>query len=148
MGSLDDVMRTVIDAVDGALAGAVIDVETGALLGAAHEVPYFTQDYLDAVAAAAIETFRGASVTRVEELIAQHRGVPPEHLVEEVQVTTRGTLHFLTTVPERPDVAIVLVIDRRSSTGMGWAATRRAAAEVSPLLDAPDAAAPGSGGAG
>ncbi|WP_207216515.1 hypothetical protein [Xylanimonas ulmi] len=148
MSRLDKAMRSVVDNVDGALACAVVDLGSGELLGVAHDVPYFTQEYLDAVAAASVQMFRGATVTHVEDLIAERRDVPPEHLVEEVQMTTRRTIHFLMTLPERPDAAIVLVADRRSNVGIGWAAIRRAAADVGPILggDLDDAGVPHAGG--
>ena len=46
-------MRSVLDGVEGGLGCAVADLRTGELLGVAHNVRYFTQTYLEAVAAAA-----------------------------------------------------------------------------------------------
>ncbi|WP_345750697.1 hypothetical protein [Microbacterium rhizophilus] len=141
MSTLDDVMRSVIDEVDGALGCAVVDVTTGELLGVAHDVPYFNQTYLDAVAAAAVQMFRGATVTTVEKLISERRGVTPEHLIEEVQMTTRRTMHFMMILPNHPRAASVLITDRRANVGMSWAAIRRSMLEVEPLLDAAGTAA-------
>ncbi|WP_425956131.1 hypothetical protein [Xylanimonas sp. McL0601] len=136
MSGLDDVMRAVVDEVDGALGCAVVDVASGDLLGVAHNVAYFNQDYLDAVAAAAVQMFRGRTVTHVEDLIAARRGVPSEHLIEEVQMTTRRTVHYMMILPNHPEAAVVLITDRRSSVGMGWASIRRSVLDVEPLLDA------------
>ena len=54
MSSIDDVCQEVLRKVDDALGFAVVDLDSGLLLAAAHNVPYFTQSYLDAVAAAAV----------------------------------------------------------------------------------------------
>jgi hypothetical protein len=62
--------------------------------------------------------------------------VPSEHLIEEVQMTTRRTVHFMMILPNHPEAAVVLITDRRSSMGIGWAAIRRSVLDVEPLLDA------------
>ena len=53
MATINDVMRELVDSIDGGLACSVVDLESGLMLGAHHTVPYFTQSYIDAVAAAA-----------------------------------------------------------------------------------------------
>ncbi len=136
MSTLDDVMRSVVDDVDGALGCGVVDVASGRLLGVAHKVPYFTQEYLEAVSAAATQMFRGDTVSYVEQLISHYRGVRPEHLIEEVQMTTRGTYHFMMILPNHPEAAVVLITDRRANVGFSWAAIRRTVLDVEPLLDA------------
>lgn len=141
MSTLDEVMRSVVDAVDGALGCAVVDVATGELRGVAHNVPYFNQTYLDAVAAAAVQMFRGPTVTTVERLISERRGVEPEHLIEEVQMSTRRTMHFMMILPNHPEAVSVLITDRRANVGMSWAALRRSMLEVEPILDAAGTAA-------
>lgn len=65
MAKLDDVLRKVVSDVDGALGCAVVDLSSGLLLGVAHNVPYFTSSYLEAVAAAAVDLFRGKNVRAV-----------------------------------------------------------------------------------
>ncbi len=136
MSSLDDVMRSVVEEVDGALGCAVADMRTGGLLGVYHTVPYFTHEYLSAVAAAAVEMFRGPTVRHVEDLISSYRGVPSERLIDEMQMTTRHTIHFMLVMPNNPDAVVVLITNRDTSLGMGWAATRRSVLEIEPLLDA------------
>ena len=137
VSGLDDVMESVIDQVDGAIGCAVADMRTGALLGVAHHVPYFTQEYLEAVAAASVAMFRGQTVRHVEDLISAKRGRPSERLVEEMQMTTRHTIHFMMVLPNHPEAVVVLITDRETSLGMGWAATRRSVLDIEPLLDAP-----------
>lgn len=137
VGRLDDVMESVILEVDGALGCAVADMRSGALLGVAHHVPYFTHEYLEAVAAAAVEMFRGQTVRHVEDLISARRGVPSERLLEEMQMTTRHTIHFMMVLPNHPEAVVVLITNRETSLGMGWSATRRSVLEIEPILDDP-----------
>ena len=141
VSTLDEVMRSVVDSVDGALGCAVVDVTSGDLLGVAHNVPYFTQEYLDAVAAAAVQMFRGYTVSHVEKLISERRGVAPEHLIEEVQMTTRRTIHFMMILPNHEESCVVLITDRRTNLGMSWAAIRGSVLDIEPILDAAGTAA-------
>lgn len=128
-------MESVILEVDGALGCAVADMRSGDLLGVAHHVPYFTKDYLDAVAAASVEMFRGQTVRHVEDLISAKRGRPSERLLEEVQMTTRHTIHFMMVLPNHPEAVVVLITNRETSLGMGWSATRRSVLAIEPILD-------------
>ena len=134
IGSLDEVLESVLDDVEGALGCAVADMRSGALLGVAHHVPYFTQEYLDAVAAASVDMFRGQTVRRVEDLLSLQRGRPSERLIEEMQMTTRGTIHFMMVLPNHPEAVVVLITTRETSPGMGWSATRRSVLQIEPLL--------------
>lgn len=133
---LDNRMRCTVDTLDGALGCGVVDVRTGQLLGVAHNVDYFTKTYLEAVAAAAAQMFRGSTVAHVEELISKQRGVPTRHMIEEVQMTTSGTYHFMMILPNHPDLALVLITRRTANIGISWSALRSAALEVEPLLEA------------
>ena len=128
-------MESVLYEVDGALGCAVADLGSGALLGVAHHVPYFTHEYLEAVASAAAEMFRGQTVRHVEDLISANRGRPSERLIEEVQMTTRHTIHFMMVLPNHPEAVVVLITKRETSLGIGWSATRRSVLQIAPILD-------------
>lgn len=128
-------MESVLYEVDGALGCAVADLGSGALLGVAHCVPYFTQEYLEAVARAAAEMFRGPTVRHVEDLISANRGRPSERLIEEVQMCTRHTIHFMMVLPGHPDAVVVLITKRATSLGIGWSATRASVLKIAPILD-------------
>lgn len=134
MSSIDDVCQDVLRKVDDALGFAVVDLDSGLLLACAHNVPYFTQSYLDAVGGAAVDMFRGRTVSTVEELLAQQRGVAPQRLIKEIQMATDATYHFMTIVPTKPNALVVLITGRRANLGMGWSATRGAVAQLEPLL--------------
>ncbi|MCK5871715.1 MAG: hypothetical protein KAG26_02720 [Methylococcales bacterium] len=134
MASLDDLTKEVINAVDGALGCAVVDLSSGLLLSVSHNVPYFTQTYLEAVAAAAVDMFRGRNVQAVESLLSNQRGVAVENTIKEVQMTTEHTFHFMVTPPGKPDALVVLITSKKTNLGMGWASLRRQLPNIAPLV--------------
>eukprot|EP00163_Fabomonas_tropica_P013377 TRINITY_DN2489_c0_g1_i1.p1 TRINITY_DN2489_c0_g1~~TRINITY_DN2489_c0_g1_i1.p1 ORF type:complete len:136 (+),score=16.98 TRINITY_DN2489_c0_g1_i1:103-510(+) len=133
MANLNEICENMVGEVGDALGAAVVDLESGLLLSVAHNVPYFTQSYLDAVAAAAVDMFRGKTVGTVENLIASQRGTEVQRLVQEVQMTTEKTYHFMSIVPGKPNALLVLITGRKANLGMGWAALRGALPKIAPL---------------
>jgi hypothetical protein len=133
MTNVSDVCKEVVDGVDGALACSVVDLATGLLLGVHHSIPYFTQSYLDAVAAAAVDMFRGKGVKSVEKLLSQVRGEKIENTFKEVQVSTSNTFHFMAIIPDKPNSLVVLVTKNTTNLGMGWSAVRGAMGKLGPL---------------
>lgn len=133
MSKLDSLLQDVVKDVDGALGCAIVDLESGLLLGVAHNVPYFTSSYLEAVAAAAVDMIRGKNVRAVESLLTNQRGKLVEKTIKEIQMTTDHTLHFMATLPEKPNALIILITNRKTNLGMGWAAVRKAMPLVVPL---------------
>lgn len=134
MAKLDDIIRDVVASVDGALGCAVVDLSSGLLLSVHHNIPYFTQTYIEAVAAAAVDMLRGKNVQTVEALLSSQRGKPVEKTIQEVQMTTDSTFHFMSTFKDKPDALIVLITSRKANLGMGWAALRKSLPLVAPLL--------------
>jgi len=130
--NLNEIMQQMLDEVDEALGVAVIDLNSGLLISVAHNVPYFTQSYLDAVAAAAVEMFRGKTISNVEKLIAQQRGEEPKHHVQEVQMGTTNTHHVMSIVPEKPQALMVLITSKKANLGMAWAAMNNNLPKVAP----------------
>jgi predicted regulator of Ras-like GTPase activity (Roadblock/LC7/MglB family) len=124
MGKLDDLLQNVVQDVDGALGCAVVDLENGLLLSVAHNVPYFTSSYLEAVAAAAVDMIRGRNVRAVESLLSSQRGQPVKHMIQEIQMSTEKTYHFMAVVPDKPNSLVVLITSRNTNLGMGWSAVR------------------------
>ncbi len=130
--SLNDVCSEVVNSVDGGLGLAVVDLSTGLLLGVAHNVPYFTQSYLDAVAAAAVDMFRGKGVLGVEKMLSQQRGTAVSNSIKEIQMSTERTYHFMSVVPGKPDALAVLITSTKANLGMGWVALRKALPAIAP----------------
>jgi len=133
MSDLNNVLKNLVEEVDGALGAAVIDLNTGLALGVYHSIPYFTQSYVDAVAAASVDMFRGKTVTAVEKMLAAQRGEEMRYHLKEIQMTTDQTYHFMAIVPDKPDALLVMVTKTTTNLGMGWTAVRRALQEVAPF---------------
>lgn len=123
--SLNKILTGIYTEVQGAIAVAVVDLSTGLLLDVYHQVPHFSQSYIDAVSAAAVDMFRGRTVSTVEDMLSKQRGTAARHSIKEIQMTTDGTYHFMSIVPDRPDALAILITTHRTSLGMGWSALRR-----------------------
>ncbi len=133
MSNVDEKCKQMVNDVDDALGAAVVDLNSGLLLGVHHIVPHFTQTYLDAVAAAAVDMFRGKTVSNVEKLLAEQRGEDASNSMQEVQMTTPKTLHFMAVIPEKPSCLLVLITGKKANLGLGWSAVRNALPDVAPL---------------
>lgn len=133
MASTNDVCKTIVEKVDDCLACGVVDLNTGMLMGVHHIVPYFTQAYLDAVAAAAVELFRGKNVRRVEELLSTTRGEPIKDSFEEIFVSSLKVFHFMIAMRDKSAV-VVMVTKKTTNQGMGWAALRGSINSLKPTL--------------
>jgi len=133
MAGLNDVCKEIVGSVDGALGCGVVDLGTGLLLGVAHNVPYFTQSYLDAVAAAAVDMVRGKTVRAVEDLLSKNRGSKMENSIKEVQMTTENTYHFIATITGKPNAMVVLITTKKTNLGMGWSGVRNNMSKIAPL---------------
>ncbi|WP_317931172.1 hypothetical protein [Halioxenophilus sp. WMMB6] len=133
MSDLDLACQSLIGDVSDALGAAVVDLSSGLLLSAHHNVPYFTQSYLDAVAAAAVDMFRGKNISTVEGLLSNQRGVEVRNSIKEVQMSTDHTYHFMSVVPGKEDCLLVLITGRKANLGMGWSALRKSLTVIAPL---------------
>jgi len=133
MAGINEVCKGIVDNVDDALGAAVVDLNTGLLIGVHHNVPYFTSSYLDAVAAAAVEMFRGKGITGVEKRLSQTRGEEVNNSMQEVQMTTPKTYHFMSIIPTKPNALAILITGKKANLGMGWSGLRSAITELEPL---------------
>lgn len=123
MATVTEICQHVVEDFPESLACGVVDIETGMLLGMHHAVPYFSQPYLEAIAAAAVEMFRGRTVKRVEELLSRQRGKPVKDSFEEIFISSPTVYHFMKLIHEKDAIA-VLVTRKNTSQGMGWATLR------------------------
>ncbi len=130
---LDAVCASLLRDVHEAIGVAVVDLSSGLMLSVSHNAPYLTQNYLDAVAAAAVDMFRGKTITTVEKLLGAQRGTTVTNSIKEVQMTTEHTYHFMVTVPSKPNALVVLITSRRANLGMGWSNLRAALTDIAPL---------------
>ena len=132
---LNAVMREILDQTEGGLGLAVADITSARLLGVAHNIPYFNQGYLDAVAAGAVSMFRGAEVQHIEGLLTDLSGVVHRKTIDEVQMTTHRTIHFMMVLPNHRNSVVVLITDRRTSLGMAWSMVRGSSLRIEPVLE-------------
>lgn len=123
MASVADVCKSMVETVEDCLAVGVVDLSTGMMMGVHHTIPHFTQAYLDAVAAAAVELFRGKNVRRIEELLSQQRGEEIRDSFEEVFISSPKVYHFMTIIKEK-SAAVVMVTKKTVNQGMGWSGLR------------------------
>lgn len=133
MANLNDICKNVVDDVQDALACGVVDLNTGMMMGVHHIVPYFTQSYLDAVAAASVEMVRGRTVRRVEELLTKHRGKEVKDSFEEIFISSTATFHFMKVIKEKQSI-VILITKKSTSQGMGWSSLRSFLPEITSAL--------------
>jgi len=133
MASINDVCRSVVENVDDAIGTAVVDLNTGLLLGVHHNVPYFTTSYLDAVAAAAVDMFRGKGIAGVEKRLSHTRGEAVTNSIQEVQMTTPKTFHFMSIIPGKPNALAILITGKKANLGMGWSGLRGALPDLASM---------------
>jgi len=132
MAKLDNILKEITDSVSGSLSCAVVDLNTGLLLGISSKVAYLTDDFFDVIAAAAVDMFRGKSVKGIESLMSMQSGREISKTIKEIQISTDRTYNFMTTLPDKQDMLLVLVTDRSANLGMGWMKLRSTAPKVSP----------------
>ena len=123
MANTTAVCKEVFDKVDDCMAVGVVDLGSGMLMGVHHNVPNFTQAYLDAVAAAAVDMFRGKNVRRVEELLSTARGKEVKDSFEEIFISSPMVYHFMAILRTK-GAAVVMVTKKTTNQGTGWAALR------------------------
>lgn len=130
---LDTICANLLRDVNEAVGVAVVDLASGLIISVSHNAAYLTDGYLDAVAAAAVDMFRGRTITTVEKMLSAHRNTTVTNAIKEIQMTTDHTYHFMVTVPSKPNALVVLITSRRANLGMGWSNLRAALPEIAPL---------------
>jgi hypothetical protein len=133
MANINAVCQSMVTDVQDALACGVVDLNTGMLMGVYHTIPYFTQSYLDAVAAAAVEMMRGKTVKRVEQLMSKQRGAEVKDSFEEIFISSQNTFHFMAMIREK-QCLVVLVTKKTTSQGMGWSSLRAGLPDIAAVL--------------
>lgn len=123
---IDVACQRVVTLVEGGVACGVIELQSSRLLGI-HNVRDTSGTHDELVAEATVDLFRGPNVSRLEAMLLEPRGDQDaaEHVLEEVQLTSRHHHHFAKTL-EGGRAVILLVTKRSTSLGMGWAQLRAA----------------------
>lgn len=111
--------------VPDCVASGVVDMATGMLL------TYETTDshpteVLDLLAGATLDLFQGRTVTMIENVFKERRGVSSsEHYFQEILVNSSNLTHLFVRNNRNDDVVAVVVCPKSVNIGMLFAATRR-----------------------
>jgi CheY-like chemotaxis protein len=125
VAKIDVACERVVNAVAGAVACAVIDLNSGTLLGI-YNRHGSSRDRSDIVAAATVDLFLGPNTSRFDAMVYdQPHGTVGAQCFEEVQLTSSHGLHFAKTL-KSGEAVVLLVTSRSTSLGMGWAMLRSA----------------------
>jgi hypothetical protein len=112
------------------LASGVVDLQTGMLL------TYETTDshpseVLDLLAGATLELFQGRTVTMIEDIFKERRGVnDAEHYFQEILVNSSNLTHLFIRNNVNEDIVVVVVCPKSANIGMLFASARRVIKEV------------------
>ena len=126
MAKLDDILKQVATELEGSYGCAVIDMETRKLLGVYTTVATLTPNYLEALAVAAVELVRGKQIFAIESLLSSQLNRRISNVIDDLCVTAGETRHFVTVIPTKPNLMVVLSAPKSISVGMGWIAVNRA----------------------
>lgn len=132
-GNITTICQDIFERVPQALACAVVDLTSEMLIASHHEDARLPPGFLETVAAAAVDLFRGRTVRRVEDLLAKSRGQPVRESVEELFLGTTGANHFMKVVKEK-QALLVLITPPITNQGLGWSVVRGSLAEVAEAL--------------
>lgn len=129
--SLDTELANVTKNVPECVAAGFVDMKTGMLLGI-KTVDSHPQEVIDLVAAATGEMFQGPTVSAVERLFKQSRGVKDDghHYFQEIIVFSDNLLHVFQRAKRNEDLVLVTVCRASANLGMVLAKARGALAPV------------------
>src|SRR4029079_13583374 len=131
---LDEACKAVVAQVNGAVACAVVDLDSGFAPGA-HRSSANRQELTALMERGTLNLLRGPDVTTIEREIRKARGVPEtgEHYFQELQLSSAHYLHF--GVVLKGGRAVVMLVTRRTTNiGLDWAQLRAAIPQVEALV--------------
>ncbi|MFJ4651941.1 hypothetical protein ACIP5Y_11790 [Nocardia sp. NPDC088792] len=136
-GNLSDRINSLVkylrSEVPECIAAGAIDMATGMLL-AVETIDNHPQEVLDLLAAATLELFQGRTVTMIEEIWKERRGVHTDrHYFQEILVNSDNLTHLFIRTESRDDVVAVVVCRKSVNAGMLFAQARRVVKDVGPL---------------
>lgn len=131
MASINELCKIAVEEIEHALAVGIVDLSSGLLLGVHHTIPYFTPHFLDAVAAAAVDMFRGQSISAVEAQYSESQDGSTNTLQEAYLGTTK-TYHFMSIVPGKKNALAILITNKKVSLDEAWHSLRVITPEFAP----------------
>jgi hypothetical protein len=134
MGGLDEACQTIVTQVSGAVACAVIDLDSGFVLGL-HSTSALSEELTEIMARATLNALRGPDVVAMEREMRKLRAVEEdgEHYFQELQLTSEHHLHFAV-VLKGGRAVLMLVTSRTTNIGLGWAQLRAAIPRIEAIV--------------
>jgi hypothetical protein len=121
--SLDQELANVHKSVPECVAAGFVDMKTGMLLSI-KTIDSHPQEVIDLVAAATGDLFQGSTVTEIERLFKNSRGVKDDghHYFQEILITSDNLIHVFQRCKRNEDMVLVTVC--RISANMGMVLTK------------------------
>ena len=134
MGKIDEACQAVVEKIEGAVACGVVDLDTGMLLGI-HNRSNYGRELNELVAAATMDLFCGSNVGHIEQMVRSHRGVPEDgkRYFQELHITSENNNH-LAKVIKGGRAVVMLVTDKNTNLGLGWAQLKSAIPAMEPFV--------------
>ncbi|GGU34263.1 hypothetical protein GCM10010178_28120 [Lentzea flava] len=115
--------------VPGCLAAGVVDMATGMLLSF-ETTESHPSEVLDLLAGATLDLFQGRTVTMIEDVFKERRGIASsEHYFQEILVNSSNLTHLFIRNNHHEDVVAVVVCPKSVNIGMLFASARRVVKE-------------------
>lgn len=115
--------------VAGCVAAGVVDMATGMLLSF-ETTESHPSEVLDLLAGATLDLFQGRTVTMIEDVFKERRGIASaEHYFQEVLVNSSNLTHLFIRSNHNQDVVAVVVCPKSVNIGMLFASARRVVKE-------------------
>jgi hypothetical protein len=112
------------------LASGVVDMSTGMLLDA-DTIDDHPRDMMDMLAAATADLFQGRTVSQVEQMWREQRGIGDEgHYFQEILVYSNNLVHLFMRSPVNAEIVAAVVCRRNVNVGMLFAQARYAMREL------------------
>lgn len=111
--------------VPGCLATGVVDMATGMLM-TYETTESHPSEVLDLLAGATLDMFQGRTVTMIEDIFKERRGVTSsDHYFQEILVNSTNLTHLFIRNTAGEDIVVVIVCPKSVNIGMLFAAARR-----------------------
>ncbi|GAA1834530.1 hypothetical protein GCM10009836_11000 [Pseudonocardia ailaonensis] len=113
------------------VASGIVDMSTGMLLDA-DTVDEHPREILDVLAAATADLFQGRTVTQVEHMWRERRGLEPgaHHYFQEILVNSDSLIHLFLRSRHSPDIVAAVVCRLEANLGMLLAQARQVMREL------------------
>jgi hypothetical protein len=122
---VNSVIKRLRQEVPECLASGVVDMATGMLL-TFETTDSHPSEVLDLLAGATLELFQGRTVTMIEDIFKERRGLTStERYFQEILVNSTNLTHLFIRNNVNEDVVVVVVCPKSVNIGMLFAAARR-----------------------